>query len=192
MRVIAGKYGSRKLKSLKGSNTRPTTDKIKEGIFNMLGGYFTSNLCLDFYGGSGALAIEAVSRGVDHAVIIEQHRPAVKVIEENITMTKETDRFTLLIGDNRQALKQFKNEHNSAKFDLVFLDPPYAKQRLISDIEWLESQGYLDQNAIIICESDKELQLPDLISDFKKSKEKSYGVSRIMIYERRATNEWAT
>ena len=104
MRVISGEYGSRRLKAVPGNSTRPTTDKIKEGMFNLLGGYFDGGRVLDLYGGSGALAIEAVSRGMDEAVITEKYRPAIQTIRENVAITKEEEKFTILAGDNRTAL----------------------------------------------------------------------------------------
>ncbi|MDU0990620.1 MAG: RsmD family RNA methyltransferase, partial [Enterococcus faecium] len=89
MRIISGNYGGRRLKSLAGANTRPTTDKVKESIFNMIGPYFDGETVLDLFAGSGGLAIEAVSRGCSHAVCVDKNYQALKIIKENIEITKE-------------------------------------------------------------------------------------------------------
>ncbi len=84
MRVIAGEYKGRPLKAVPGDNTRPTTDKVKESIFNIIGPYFDGGYCFDMFSGSGGLAIEAVSRGIDHAILSEKNNKAIKIIHENI------------------------------------------------------------------------------------------------------------
>lgn len=185
MRVIAGDYGSRRLKAVPGTNTRPTTDKIKEGMFNMLGGFFSKGICLDLYGGSGALAIEAVSRGMDRAVITEKDRQAVQTIQQNLEMTKEEEKFTLLRGDNRKKLLQLKQAETALEFDLVFIDPPYLKQKVEADILWLETAGLLTETAVILCETDQKTDLPEQIADWQLYKEKTYGQTYVRLYHRR-------
>lgn len=182
MRVVAGRYGSRPLKPVPGLNTRPTTDKIKEAIFSSLGGFFDGGLCLDFYGGSGALAIEAVSRGIDRAVLTEKYRPALKTIEQNIAMTKEEDRFTVLAGDNRKSLQSLKVSEADLVFDLVLLDPPYAKQKLVEDMEWLLAQGLIGPETTIVCETDDVTDLPEVIAGYQRYQHKRYGQTQIHFY----------
>ncbi len=96
MRVVSGEYGGRTLKTLEGKNTRPTGDKVRAAIFSMLGQYFEGGLVLDLYSGSGGLAIEAISRGCDRAIMVEKDRQAQQVIQTNIDMTKDNERFTLM------------------------------------------------------------------------------------------------
>lgn len=184
MRVVAGKYGSRPLKAVPGMNTRPTTDKIKESIFNMLGGMMQGQVVLDFYGGSGALAIEAVSRGAVKAIICEKHRPAIQTIYQNIDMTKESHYFEVLAGDNYRSLQAFVSSHPNVTFDTVLLDPPYKTQKIIEDIEWLEDLQCLSQDCTIMCETDHHTDLPLQISDFTCIKDKTYGQTTVRIYER--------
>lgn len=185
MRVISGEYGSRRLKAVPGNNTRPTTDKIKEGMFNLLGGYFDGGNVLDLYGGSGALAIEAVSRGMDLAVITEKYRPAIQTIKENIAITKEEEKFVVLAGDNRNALNKFRNQQPTFTFDLVFIDPPYHKQTIEADIYWLEDQNFLNEDTIIMCESDDQTVLPEDMHGWELYKEKHYGQTLVRLYHRR-------
>lgn len=189
MRVIAGQYGSRHLKAVPGMNTRPTTDKIKEGIFNVLGGRFDEGVCLDFYGGSGALAIEAVSRGMSRAVITEKYRSALQTIQANIAITKELDKFTVLAGDNRAMLAQLKQREPNLIFDLVVLDPPYHEQRIEEDIQWLHQLGVIDHLTDILCETDNSTKLPLHILLWQKVKHKHYGQTSIHLYEGRDVDE---
>ena len=96
MRVVSGNYGGRPLKTLDGKTTRPTSDKVRGAIFNMIGPYFEGGRVLDLFAGSGGLSIEAVSRGMESAVLVERDRKAQAIIRENISMTKEADKFQLL------------------------------------------------------------------------------------------------
>lgn len=183
MRVVAGKYGSRPLKAVPGTNTRPTTDKIKESMFNLLGGYFGEGKVLDLYGGTGGLAIEAISRGMTEAVICEKYRPAIQTIKHNISVTQEAEKFILLQGNNRQELTRYKTEKTDLVFDLVFIDPPYKQQMIQEDIEWLTEQGLIDLASIIVCETDDETKLPETFGQWIKYREKKYGQTIIHLYE---------
>ena len=185
MRVISGRYGSRPLKAVPGQHTRPTTDKIKENIFNLLEGNFNGGWFLDLYGGTGAIAIEAVSRGMDHAVICEKYRPAIETIKKNITITKESEKFTLLSGINRKSLE--KNKEKLQIFDLVMIDPPYDKDRTVSDIEWLAENQLIDHHSRIVCESDSQTRLPDIIGNYVKYRHKTYGLTGIHLYRWKET-----
>lgn len=182
MRVISGEYRGRRLKSLNGDNTRPTTDKVKESIYNMIGPYFDGGVVLDLYSGSGSLAIEAVSRGMDLAICIEKNYGALKIIRENITMTKEPEKFVVLKNDANQVLNQLSEEQYC--FDLVLLDPPYAKQAIAEQILQLQELDLLTPFAQIVCETDKEVYLPEQLGDFCKKRQTTYGITQITIYRR--------
>lgn len=181
MRVITGEYGGRRLKAVPGENTRPTTDKIKESLFNMIGPYFDGGNCLDLFAGSGGLAIEAVSRGMDKAVLIDKAPAAIKVIQENIAVTKEEEKFKVIRGDAARVINNLKSEQQV--FDLVFLDPPYAKQQIVSQIEALLDKNMLSPEALIVCEVDKKVDLPETIKQAQVYKSAEYGITKIMIYE---------
>lgn len=182
MRVVAGKYGSRPIKAVAGSNTRPTTDKIKESMFNLVGGFFDGGVCLDLYAGSGALAIEAVSRGIDQAVLCERHRAAIDTIETNIEMTKEVERFTLLKGDNHKALGKYLQKYPGLQFDLVIIDPPYARQKVEADMKWLNELNCIHDKTVFVCETDSDTALLPNILGYHLLKDKEYGTTQIRIY----------
>ena len=179
MRVVSGKYGGRPLKTLDGKTTRPTTDKVKGAIFNMIGPYFDGGRVLDLYAGSGSLGIEAVSRGMESAVLVEKDRRAQAIVAENIAMTKEAARFELLKMESSRAL-----EHLTGQFDLVLLDPPYAKEQIISDIEKMAEHKLLSEDIMVVCETDKSVDLPEEIADLGIWKQKIYGISKVTVYVR--------
>ena len=141
MKIVSGTYGGRPLKTLEGKTTRPTSDKVRGAIFNMIGPYFEGGRVLDLYAGSGGLSIEAVSRGMSSAVLVERDRKAQTIVAENIQMTKEVGKFQLLKMDAERALEQVSGE-----FDLIFLDPPYAKEQIVADIEKMaEKDSYMEE-----------------------------------------------
>lgn len=184
MRVISGEFGGRPLKSLPGDTTRPTTDKVKESIFNIIGPYFDGGTCIDLYAGSGGLAIEAISRGMTKAYLFENNRKAQIVIEQNIAMTKQETAFTLIKGDSKYLLSKINEPA-----DLIFLDPPYAKQTIVEDVKRLFDLGLVKDSAIIVCETDKQTQLPDVIEHFSLWKKAQYGMTNVWIYERAEDDE---
>lgn len=179
MRVIAGDYGGRNLKTLSGKTTRPTGDKVRAAMFSMIGPFFDGGQVLDLYAGSGGLAIEAVSRGMDKAVLVERDFKAQAIVFDNIQMTKETNKFVLLKMDAQRALQKITEQ-----FDLVFLDPPYANESIAEDIQNLVDLKLLSDEAIIVCETEVSVSLASEIAGFEIIKEKFYGISKVTIYER--------
>lgn len=179
MRVVAGKFGGRPLKTLEGKLTRPTSDKVKGAIYNMIGPFFEGGRVLDLFSGSGSLAIEAISRGMTEAVLVEKDRRAQGVILENLKMTKEESSFELMKQDAYQAIELL-----TGQFDLVLLDPPYAKEQIVETIERLNTKGLLSDKVMIVCETDKSVELPEEVSQFGIWKQKCYGISKVTVYVR--------
>lgn len=179
MRIVSGNYGGRPLKTLEGKTTRPTSDKVRGAMFNMIGPYFEGGRVLDLYAGSGGLSIEAVSRGMEAAVLVERDRRAQAIIRDNIRMTKEDSKFQLLSMEAKQALA-----HLSGSFDLVFLDPPYAAEDIVADITELCQRQLLSQEVMVVCETDKAVSLPEEIAELGIWKEKIYGISKVTVYVR--------
>ena len=179
MKIVSGTYGGRPLKTLEGKTTRPTSDKVRGAMFNMIGPYFDGGRVLDLYAGSGGLSIEAVSRGMEQAVLVEKDRRAQGIIASNIQMTKESHKFQLLKMEAHQALNQLQGS-----FDLIFLDPPYAKEQIVADIEALTERGLLGEEVMVVCETDKAVDLPEEIACLGIWKEKIYGISKVTVYVR--------
>lgn len=181
MRVIAGDFKGRKLTSLSGDNTRPTSDKIKGSIFNMIGPYFDDEIVLDLFSGSGNLAIEAVSRGAKKAYCFDNHFKAISVIKENIKLTKSEKSFAVHKMDADKAILWLKD--NQVTFDIVFLDPPYAKQKIEEQLVMMLENNLINNYGKVICETDKSVDLPDTIDSLKLMKTQQYGATTIKIYQ---------
>lgn len=145
----------------------------------MIGPYFEGGRVLDLYAGSGGLSIEAVSRGMASAVLVERDRKAQTIVAENIQMTKEVGKFQLLKMDAERALEQV-----SGKFDLIFLDPPYAKEQIVADIEKMAERALFSEAVMVVCETDKAVELPEEIACLGIWKEKIYGISKVTVYVR--------
>lgn len=145
----------------------------------MIGPYFEGGRVLDLYAGSGGLSIEAVSRGISSAVLVERDRKAQAIVAENIQMTKEVGKFELLKMDAERALEQVSGE-----FDLIFLDPPYAKEQIVADIEKMAERELFSEDVMVVCETDKAVELPEEIACLGIWKEKIYGISKVTVYVR--------
>ena len=145
----------------------------------MIGPYFEGGRVLDLYAGSGGLSIEAVSRGMSSAVLVERERKAQAIVAENIQMTKEVGKFQLLKMDAERALEQVSGE-----FDLIFLDPPYAKEQIVADIEKMAEKELFSEDVMVVCETDKAVELPEEIACLGIWKEKIYGISKVTVYVR--------
>jgi len=183
MRVIAGEYKGRRLKSVPGSNTRPTTDKVKESLFNIIGPFFDGGVSLDMFAGSGGLSIEAVSRGIDKAVLFERNRKALDTIKENIAVTKEDGKFAVYAGDARKNLRVFASENPGTQFSLVFLDPPYAEEKTVADITEMITLRLVNEKTLFVCEMAKENTLPERIGPYEKWKRAVYGTIAIEMFD---------
>ena len=186
MRVVAGEYGGRRLKAVPGMKTRPTTDKVKEAMFNIIGPYLEGGQVLDLFAGSGGLSIEAVSRDADHATLVDRQYQAIKTIHENLSVTKEEDKFTVLKGDAYKMLNKLAKQEQG--FDYVFLDPPYKKQQILELMEQLKKLGLLNTDALIICETDQVADNPEELADFELIKKADYGITELTFYRYKEVN----
>ena len=151
MRVIAGSARRLLLKTIPGEDTRPTTDRIKETLFNMIQGYVPGSSFLDLFGGSGGIAIEALSRGAMHATIVEKNPKAVKVIEENLIHTHLRDLAEVISGDALAAVQRIASSRKKP-FDIIFLDPPYDQGLEDRALSLLAGTPLADENTLAIVE----------------------------------------
>jgi len=182
MRVVSGNCKGRSLKAVPGNTTRPTTDKVKEALFNMIGPYFNGGRGLDLFAGSGGLGIEGLSRGLDSVIFIDRDAKAIQVIHENIKACHFEEKVEVYRNDADRALKAlYKRE---IRFDYIFLDPPYKKQQLVSLIEKMEEKKLVSTSGIIVCEHSFDVELPREIGEFTQIKHETYGIIAITIYSR--------
>ena len=181
VRVISGTCKGRPLKSISGQGTRPTTDKVKEAIFNMIGPYFQGGQGLDLYAGSGGLGIEALSRGIENVIFVDQNPKAIEMIKTNLKSCQYDQHAEVYRNDSRRALKAIVKRE--LKFHVIFLDPPYQKQRLSEELTFIFEQNLLHKDGVIVCEYDASFQLNDRIGQLVCSKQEQYGETVISIYE---------
>ncbi|MBU9720466.1 MULTISPECIES: 16S rRNA (guanine(966)-N(2))-methyltransferase RsmD [Bacillaceae] len=182
MRVISGNQKGLPLKAVPGQSTRPTTDKVKESIFNMVGPYFEGGLMLDLYGGSGSIAIEALSRGMDQAIIVDRDKKAIETIYSNLKFCKLLERAEVFRAESSRALKALQK--NDRKLDFIFLDPPYKKHRLQEEITFIDEYHLLTDTGVIVVESDALVNLEDTYGNLKMIKFEQYGDTKISIFEK--------
>jgi len=173
MVVIAGKYKGLKLKTLQDMHTRPTSARVKEDLFNMLSNYFIyeNKVSLDLFGGTGALSIEGLSRGVKFAYINDNYLPAVKIIEQNLTRVEPTD-YQLTKKDYADLIDELVSK--KIKVDLVYLDPPFPKIEYYYDFfALLDKISLLNNWAMVVVEAPEPLDLTK-IKQLTLLKEKIY------------------
>ena len=185
MRVIGGTARGRRLAGLEGNLTRPTADRVREALFSILFsilGPLNDKKVLDLYSGSGALAIEALSRGAGHAWLVEKAPPALAVLEKNLQLCRFTDRATILRQDVRRAGDRLEIE---APFDLIFADPPYGVGLAEEALELIADHALLASEGVACFETDSGYQLPDRSGDLVCRERRRYGSATMLhVYTR--------
>ena len=179
MRVITGSARGAKLKTLEGLATRPTSDRVKEAIFNIIQVDIQGRREWDLFGGSGQLAIEALSRGADYAVLVDQSAEAVKVIKDNLKKVKFDQKASVFQMDYLRYLSTSRE-----KVDIIFRDPPYAEKSLENALQKISEIDILSEGGIIICERPKEKVLPPQVGNLLCSKDYCYGKTAVNLYPR--------
>ncbi len=179
MRVITGSARGRRLKTPEGQDIRPTTDNVKESVFNILQFDIEGRRVLDLFAGTGQLGIECLSRGAREAVFIDADRDAVKIIKENL----KTCGFSAPVLQ-QDALSYL---NNGGKFDLIFVDPPYDAGLYEPVLEKINSVDILLDGGIILCESRRETMLPNMRKPYYKKKEYRYGRVKLSLYAKESS-----
>ena len=182
MRVISGRCKGRKLKAHKSMITRPTTDKVKESLFNIIGPNLSGERVLDLFAGSGALGIEALSRGASTALFVEKNFSVSRILHENIAFCKLGGQAEVLVMNAKQAIDRLST-NGMQPFDLVFIDPPYKMaQDVIELIETMCANNLLSEEALVIVEHDGKVTMPDCIAALEQFRQEKYGETRITFY----------
>ena len=187
MRVIAGSAKRLQLKTLEGTDTRPTTDRIKETLFNMIAPSIFGSVFLDLFSGSGGIGIEALSRGAKEAVFVEKNPRAMECVRENLKTTKLSHKAVTLTKDVLTALYQLEGEKT---FDYIFMDPPYHQKLEQKVLEYLSGSELVYEDTVIIVEASKDTDfsyLPDL--GFYVMKEKVYKTNKHIFIEKEGKEE---
>jgi 16S rRNA (guanine966-N2)-methyltransferase len=192
MRVIAGTYRSRILKSLKGLALRPTSDRLRETLFNVLGPTVDRARLLDLFAGTGAVGIEAISRGASEVVLIENHAPAATLIRKNLDSLGVRSGATVLCVDVLRGLEMLVASRKgvAAPFDFVFLDPPYAAaEEYTRVLRFLGAAAFLAQDSIVIAEHRHNFELPARVGSLVRYRVLKQGDAALSFYRQRPPEE---
>jgi 16S rRNA (guanine(966)-N(2))-methyltransferase RsmD len=181
MRVITGSARGRKLSSLPGLETRPTSDWTKESIFNIIQFDIEGRRTLDLFAGTGQMGIEALSRGAESCVFVDTRRECGEVIRKNLEHTGFTGVSKVELTDFRAYLKRVEPE----SFGLIFLDPPYGEGMLRQSVSQIMRRDLLQFGGIIVCEGERTEELPGAEPPYYKGREYNYGKTRITIYSKK-------
>ncbi len=175
MRVITGSARGRKLITLEGEDVRPTTDIVKEALFSIIQFEIEGRKVLDLFGGSGQLAIEALSRGADSAVIVDMSKKSVDVIKQNLEHTGFSKKAVVVCGDALSFLSR-----RTEKYDIALIDPPYSKGILERALEKVPE--VMNESGVIICEAPYKDELPEYAGGWKLLKKYRYGKTGLFLY----------
>ena len=179
MRVITGSARGRRLRELEGQETRPTTDRVKEGIFNIIQFDIEGRRVLDLFAGTGQLGIEALSRGAASAVFVEQRREAAALIRDNLTLTGLAGSARVVCGDAFAFLQSAKET-----FDIILIDPPFAAGLWENALNSISRFDILSDHGIIVCESRAEWSMPELAAPYEAGREYRYGQIKLTVCRR--------
>ena len=180
MRVITGSAKGTNLISVKGMETRPTSDRNKEAVFSILSDQVVDAQVLDLFAGSGALGIEAISRGAKSCVFTDHHRNSISAIKTNLEKTRFLDKSEVIQTDAFSYLRGCKT-----KFDIVFMDPPYDKNFIQKSLSMMDINDIMSHKGVIVCESSSKDLIEDQYVHFFKGREYLYGGTKITILHAR-------
>lgn len=177
MRIISGSARGTKLYTLEGLTTRPTLDRVKESIFNIIQGYLKDAIFLDLFSGSGAIGLEAISRGAKKAILCDKSKEAIQVINKNIIKTHSEDKVQVYNEDFMKCLQNIKE-----KLDIIYIDPPYQTNYIYEALKSLQSLKIIDKNTNIILETDNDKRILNDIKtlDYEITDIRKYGIAYII------------
>lgn len=184
LRVVAGEHKGRRLHAVPGKETRPTSDKVKESLFNRIGPFFQGGRALDLFAGSGNLGIEALSRGIDEVIFVDQQKQAIQTIQQNLADLRLETRAEVFRNDAFRALKAISKRE--IVMDYIFLDPPYKKGFYEKLLKVIDELNIVHQDTLLVLEHDTGLQLPEEVSGFVQQRSEKYGgITAITLYKRK-------
>lgn len=181
MRVVSGKARGLQLKTIESDSTRPTKDMVREALFSILFTQTVDSVFLDLFAGSGAVGIEALSRGAEKAYFSDSNPACIQVIQDNLERARMKEKSVVLCGDYLSVLDKIKEE----KFTIIFIDPPYHKGLGIKAIERISSYDLLKIDGVLVYETDYVEEIPDTIGRYERFKDKKYGRNVLNFYKRK-------
>ncbi len=181
MRITGGQARGRRIETGKGFQIRPTSDRVREAVFNLLGQDLSDLSVLDLFAGTGSLAIESLSRGASHAVLVDKSQQSINLIRKNLRQTGFENQGIVLQEDLTSGLPRSRGIAGE-QFGIVFLDPPYQDDLIPDLLEQIALKGCVIPGARAVAETGKNRKLPPAVGDFTIIKARTYGDTRISIY----------
>lgn len=187
LRVISGKVRGLKLDTPKNQDVRPTTDRVKESLFNMINPYIRESNVLDLFAGTGSLGIECLSRGAKNCVFVDKSRESINIVKSNVKKARVENESTILNIDFKDAVKRLSTQNQ--KFDVIFMDPPYYENMFIDCLKSIDELNLLHEDGIIVVEHDTKDQFEETIGRLVKTRDKKYGNTTMTFYKWEEQNE---
>ncbi|EGK13486.1 16S rRNA (guanine(966)-N(2))-methyltransferase RsmD [Kroppenstedtia eburnea] len=182
MRIIAGKAKGRRLKTVPGMKVRPTTDRVRESLFQIIGPYFEGGSVLDLFAGSGSLGLETLSRGAERAVFVDHSPASVETVRKNLQVAGFADRAEVYRRDARAALRILARRKLSFRY--IFLDPPYRETFLPELLTYISEHGLLEPRGVLMAEHGSASRLQPRYNHLSRVRELVYGQTVIHLYQR--------
>ncbi|RAL26137.1 16S rRNA (guanine(966)-N(2))-methyltransferase RsmD [Thermoflavimicrobium daqui] len=182
MRIIAGTAKGTRLKMVPGQHVRPTADRVKESLFSVLGPFFEGGWALDLFAGTGSLGLEALSRGIEHTIFIDQSRTSLDIVRSNVKACKMESQAEFYCKDARAALRVL--EQRGIQFRLIFLDPPYQKPLLLPILKQISKSQLLADEGVVVAEHLSRQQPPACVDLLTSYRQLSYGDTMITLYRK--------
>ena len=185
MRIISGKARGTKLYTLDGTATRPTLDRVKESLFNIIQNDIEDSTVLDLFSGSGAIGLEFLSRGAKRAVLCDSSKDAIKIIKQNVQKTHFEEKVEVYNMEFTKLVERLQNQ----KFDIIYIDPPYATDFIKISLEKIIEYELVNENTKIIVETDDETRILNQIEkmDVEITDKRKYGRAKIIFLKYRKT-----
>jgi len=180
LRVVAGSFRGRKLETIDDRTVRPTSDKVKESLFNIIAEYILDSQFLDLFAGSGAIGIEALSRGSTNVFFVDISNDSLKILKKNLSTLHIEDKIEMYNADYKTAIEKFK--FKNIKFNIIYIDPPYFKAIAQDALALVEEASILSQNGIIAVEHDEKDSMPQNQGKLFLLKQKKYGGTKLSFY----------
>ena len=181
MRVISGKVRGLKLDTPKNNDVRPTTDRVKESLFNIINSYVRDSNILDLFAGTGSLGIECLSRGAAECIFVDSSKESIKIINSNIKRARVEEESIVLNMDFKEALRNTKLKDK--EFDIIFMDPPYYENMFTDALNIISDKKLLSEEGIIVVEHDTKDDFPEKVGQLYKSRDKKYGNTTLTFYK---------
>lgn len=180
MRIISGKVRGLKLNAPKNDDVRPTTDRVKESLFNIINGHMIDSNVLDLFAGTGSLGIECLSRGASKCVFVDINKSSLDIVKSNIKKARLETESEVMNLDCKTAIDKLKIRNE--KFDLIFMDPPYYEKLFVSSLQKISDSKILSEDGLVVVEHDTVEKIPDSVGELRKEKSRKYGNTTLTFY----------